>query len=146
MKSTAFRARVTLRAALTTTLVLLIATLAACGGTKVYTIDKTMTYRDALYNMSSVATIKPREEASLANGEVVSLRGKEKGELQSFFKENPDVMVSMIVDLDDQEMVYLRSRVKNYSEYSRMSKRFEGAFKDINKFMADKKDTQLKLK
>lgn len=146
MESPSFRTRAALRAALTASFLLLVASLVSCGGTKVYSVDKTMTYRDTLYNMSSVATIKPREEASLANGDVVSLRGKEKSDLQSFFKENPDVMVSMIVDLDAREMVYLRSRVKSYSEYSRMKKRFDSAVKDITKFMGDKKDTQLKLR
>lgn len=134
------------QALVTCVLCLSMALLAGCGGTKVYTIDKTMTYRDTLYNVSSVSTFKPREEARLADGEVVNLRGKEKKALQTFFKENPGVMVSMIVDLDTQELVYLRSRVNNYSEYNRMKKRFDGAVKDITKFMGNKKSTQLKLK
>ncbi|MBT8057464.1 MAG: hypothetical protein KJO72_11070 [Gammaproteobacteria bacterium] len=134
------------QALVTCVLFLAMALLVGCGGTKVYNIDKTMTYRDTLYNVSSVSTFKPREEARLADGEVVSLRGKEKKALQAFFKENPGVMVSMIVDLDTQELVYLRSRANNYSEYSRMKNRFDGAVKDITKFMGNKKSTQLKLK
>lgn len=127
-------------------LALSMALLLACGGTKVYNVDKTITYRDALYNMSTVRQVSGREEAKLENGDVVQIRNKDKQELEQFFKENPDTMVTMIVDLDDQEMVYLRMQVKNYSEYSRLKKRFDSALKDITKFMGDKKATQLKLK
>ncbi|MEE4217297.1 MAG: hypothetical protein V2I48_06795 [Xanthomonadales bacterium] len=122
------------------------ALLIACGGTKVYNVDKTITYRDSLYNMATVRQVSGREEARLENGDVVQLRNKDKKELERFFKENPGTMVSMIVDLDDQEMVYLRMQVKNYSEYSRLKKRFDNALEDITKFMGDKKETQLKLK
>ena len=120
--------------------------LIGCGGTKVYTVDKTVTYRDAMYNMSTVQKISGREEAKLADGSVVNIRNKNKKEMQSLFKENGEVLISMIVDMDQQEMVYLRMNVDNYSDYSRMKKKFEGALKDITKFMGDKKDTQLNLK
>ncbi len=117
-----------------------------CGGTKVYTVDKTVTYRDAMYNMSTVQKISGREEARLADGTVVNIRNKDKKAMQAMFKENGEMLISMIVDLDEQEMVYLRTNVDNYSDYSRMKKKFDGALKDITKFMADKKDTQLNLK
>lgn len=120
--------------------------LAACGGTKVYTIDKTMTYRDSLYNLSTVQRIKGREEVTLESGEMVNLSNMDKKELQAFFKENDEVLVTMTVDMDDQEMVYLRMNVDDYSTYNRMKGRFEDALKDISKFMGDKKKTQLKLK
>ena len=48
--------------------------LIGCGGTKVYTADKTITYRDSMYNMSNVQKITAREEALLPSGEVVNLR------------------------------------------------------------------------
>jgi len=144
MKSRIFLS--TVKFAGTILLGLSMALLIACGGTKVYNVDKTITYRDALYNMSTVRQVSGREEAKLENGDVVQIRNKEKKELEGFFKENPDTMVTMIVDLDDQEMIYLRMQVKNYSEYSRLKKRFDSALKDITKFMGDKKATQLKLK
>ena len=43
-------------------------------------------------------------------------------------------------------MVYQRIRVSKYSEYSNMIKKFERAQRDVTRFMADKKKTQLKLK
>jgi hypothetical protein len=96
--------------------------------------------------MSNVQKISGREEAKLADGTVVNLRNKDKKEVEKFFKENDEVLVSMIVDMDQQEMVYLRMNVEKYSDYKRLKSRFDKALKDISKFMADKKDTQLNLK
>ena len=119
--------------------------LTGCGGTKVYTADKTITYRDSMYNMANVQKITAREEATLDSGETVNLRNKEKKELQQFFQEHDEVMVSMFVDMGQADLVYLRMRVESYSEYSRMKSRFDKALKDITKFMGDKKKTQLNL-
>ena len=119
--------------------------LIGCGGTKVYNADKTVTYRDSIYNMSNVQKITAREEATLDSGETVNLRNKEKKELQQFFQENDEVMVSMYVDMDQADLVYLRMKVESYSEYARMKSRFDKALKDITKFMGDKKKTQLNL-
>ena len=120
--------------------------LIGCGSTKVYTADKTMIYRDDLYNMSNVQRIGSRVDGKLENGEVVNLRDMERKQIENLLKENDEILVSMIVEMDDKEMVYLRSRVQKYSEYSNMAKRFERANKDIAKFMGNKKSTQLKLK
>ena len=127
-------------------LVFCMALFAGCGGTKVYTVDKTITYRDAMYNMANVQKISSREEAKLEDGTVLNLRNKDKKEVEKFFKENDEVLVSMIVDMDQQEMVYLRMNVENYSDYKRLKSRFDNALKDISKFMGDKKKTQLNLK
>ena len=127
-------------------LAIVMALLAGCGGTKVYTADKTMVYRGSLYNLGSVQKVSTREEAKLANDEIVQLANKDKGALKTFFKENPKVLVSMIFELDQEEVVYLRTNVESYSEYNRLKRRFENATDDIVDFMADKKDTQLKLK
>ena len=132
--------------AATVLLVFAMAIMVGCGGTKVYTVDKTITYRDAMYNMSTVQKISGREEAKLEDGTVVQLRNKDKKEVEKLFKENDEVLVSMIVDMDEQEMVYLRMNVEKYSDYKRLKSRFDKALKDITKFMGDKKDTQLNLK
>ena len=126
--------------------VITMAALVGCGGTKVYTADKTMVYRESLYNLGSVQKVSAREEAKLENGEIVLLGNKDTKALKAFFKENPKVLVSMIFELDDEEVVYLRTNVKSYSEFARLKKRFDNARDDIVDFMADKKDTQLKLK
>jgi hypothetical protein len=133
------------RAAVLLAVVAMVA-LVGCGGTKVYTADKTMVYRGSLYNLGAVQKVSTREEAKLANDEIVQLGNKDKNALQAFFKENSKVLVSMIFELDQEEVVYLRTNVDSYSEYNRLKKRFEKATDDIADFMADKKDTQLKLK
>jgi hypothetical protein len=122
--------------------------LMACGGTKVYTADKTIVYRDNIYNMSSVQRIGTRKEIKLPDGEVINSSNMDKKQVQAIFKENPktDLMVSMIFEFDDKEMVYLRAKADSYSEYSRMESRLDSARKDITKFVGDKKKTQLKLR
>ena len=119
---------------------------AACGSTKVYTADKTVVYRDSIYNLSNVQRLTARRVARVSDGRDVDLGNKDKNQLTAFFKDNPDALVTMSVEMDTQEMVYLRTRVDSYSEYARLDKRFENALKDLSKFMADKKKTQLKLK
>ncbi len=114
--------------------------------TKVYTADKTMTYRGDLYNMSNVQRISPAVEGKLPNGETVNMKGMDRNEVEDLLDENSPVMVSMYVEMDDQKMVYLRSSVDRWSEFSKMSKSLDSAMGKINKFMANKKSTQLKLK
>jgi hypothetical protein len=120
--------------------------LAGCGSTKVYTADKTMTYRGDLYNMSNVQRISPKIEGQLPNGDTVDMKGMDKRDVQDLLDDNSPIMVSMIVEMDSQQMVYRRSSVDRYSDYSSMLKSFESAMGRINKFMANKKSTQLKLK
>jgi len=120
--------------------------LGGCGSTKVYTADKTVVYKSNLYNLANVQRIGSRVEANLADGSTVNMTNMDKKGVEAVLKENGEVMVSMVVELDDQDMVYLRTRVSRYSDYNKMKKRFDGAQQDITKFMADKKKTQLKLK
>jgi len=120
--------------------------LAGCGSTKVYTADKTMTYRGDLYNMSNVQRISPLIEGELSNGDVKNMKGMDKKAVEALLDESSPLMVSMIVEMDSQKMVYRRSSVSKYSEFSSMYKSFERAMGNINKFMANKKSTQLKLK
>lgn len=127
-------------------LVVCVLSLAGCGSTKVYTADKTMTYRGDLYNMSNVQRISPKIEGQLPNGDTVNMKGMDKGDIQDLLDESSPVMVSMIVEMDSQQMVYRRSSVEKYSEFSSMQSSFERAMGRINKFMANKKSTQLKLK
>jgi hypothetical protein len=120
--------------------------IAGCGSTKVYTANKTMTYKDSLYNMSNVQRMSSRVEGTLANGEVKNMKGKDKKTVEALLKENSPLSVSMIIDMDSQELVYLRKNVSKYSEYSSMSKSLDRAMSSIGKFTANKSSTQLKLK
>jgi hypothetical protein len=122
-----------------------ILSLAGCGGTKVYTADKTMVHQGNLYNMASVKRVGSRVEGKSPDGDAINMRGLNKKEVESLLKANDSIMVTTIVELDDQDMVYERRNIGKYSEYSSMMKRFDRALKDITKFMGDKKKTQLKL-
>jgi hypothetical protein len=119
--------------------------LAGCGSTKVYTAEKTMVYKDSLYNLSGVKQVGSRIEGNAADGTTVNLRNLDKKEVEAQLKANPGMMVTTLVMLDDQQMVYERRQVKNYSDYKKMVKHLDDAMKDISKFMADGKKTQLKL-
>ena len=118
----------------------------ACGSTKVYTADKTIVYNGDLYNMSNVQKIGSSSVGTKANGDTVNLRTLDKKDLQALFKAEDSIVVKQVVTMDGQEMVYANGRVSSYSNYSKLASRFDSALKDINKFMADKKKTQLKLK
>lgn len=121
--------------------------LAGCGSTtKVYNTQKTVTYNGALYNMGNVQVVAPKVEGTMPNGDVRNMTGMDKKAVNALLDEGSPIMVSMVVKMDSQEMVYRRNSVSKYSEYSSMKKSFESAMSKINKFMANKKSTQLKLK
>ena len=120
--------------------------LAGCGSTKVYTADKTIVYNGSIYNMANVQEISGRIEGQLPDDSTVNMKTLDKKGVEALLKENKEVVVSTVVGMDEQEMVYQRARVKKYSEYNKMVSRFDDAMSDISKFMADKKKTQLKLK
>jgi len=120
--------------------------LAGCfSSTKVYNADKNILYKGDIYNIANTQRISPRIEGTLSNGDVKSMKGMDKKAVQALLEESSPVMVSMVVDMDSRELVYERKSISKYSEYSSMKKRFEKAMSRINKFMANKKTTQLKL-
>jgi hypothetical protein len=135
-----------LRRAGTVALAFCLALMAACGSTKVYTADKTVIYRDSIYNISNVQRITSNKVAVTPGGEEVKLTNMDTKALKDFFKENPGSTVSMYMEMDNQELTYVRTKVDSYNEYSRLSSRYDKALKSLTKFMADKKKTQLKLK
>ena len=120
--------------------------MAGCfSSTKVYNADKNIVYKGDIYNMANVQRISPRVEGKLSNGDVKNMKNMDKKAVQALLDESSPIMVSMIVEMDDREMVYERRSISKYSEFSSMKKNFEKAMNKINKFMANKKTTQLKL-
>ncbi len=81
----------------------------------------------------------------LPNGDDKNMKGMDKKAVQSLLKEESPIMVTTALKMDDQELVYERRSVKKYSEFSKMVKNFESAGNKVSKFMAHKKQTQLKL-
>ena len=119
--------------------------LTACGGTKVYNNDKTVVYRDAVYNVSKVKQINSKITGKLADDSSVKLNGADKKQIEAYLNQGP-MYVRMAFLLDEQEMLYRASSVEKWSEYSKMLKSFESANKQITSLMGDKKKMQLKLK
>jgi len=120
--------------------------LSGCGGTKVYNNDKTIVYRDSIYNVSAVRTIGSEISGKLSDDSIISLKGADKKKVKSLIKEHGSVYVRMSFMLDDQEMLYRAKSVDSYSDYSRMQKDFEKAGKQITSLLGDKKKMQLKLR
>jgi hypothetical protein len=127
-------------------LVVLAASLTACGSTKVYTADKTVVYRDAIYNVSHVKVFKPTNEAVLADKSTVELRGMDKKGFNALLDKEKSVFVRQAFMLDQDELVYQATNVDSWNDFNKMNKRFNSASSDLTKFLADKKKTQLKLK
>jgi len=120
--------------------------LSSCGGTKVYNNDKTIVYRDTIYNVSKVRQINTSISGKLSDDSMINLKGADKKKVESLIKENNSVYVRMAFNLDDQEMLYRAKSVDRWSDYSRMQKDFEKAGKQITSLLGDKKKMQLKLK
>ncbi len=120
--------------------------LPGCGSTKVYTNDKTLVYRGDLYNLSNVQRLSSRVEGKLPNGDKVNLKRMDKKEINKLLDEHSSFVVTSYVVMDDKDMVFQNSRVKSYSDVSKMTKNLDKAMGNIQKFMANKKSTQLKLK
>lgn len=119
--------------------------LTACGGTKVYNNDKTVVYRDAVYNISKVKQINSKITGKLADDSSVRLNGADRKQIEAYLDQGP-MYVRMAFLLDEQEMLYRASSVTKWSEYSKMLKSYESAQKQITSLMGDKKKMQLKLK
>jgi len=117
----------------------------ACGSTKVYNNDKTVVYRDAVYNISKVKQINSKISGKLSDDTSVNLAGVERKQIEAYLKQGP-MYVRMAFGLDEQEMLYRASSVSKWSEYSSMLKSFNNASKQITSLMGDKKKMQLKLK
>jgi hypothetical protein len=124
-----------------------ILSLAGCGGTtKVYNTQKTIVYKGDLYNASNVQKISTRVEGQTPDGNVINMKGMDKKAAQAVLDDNPRLMVSSVIEMDQTEMVYQRSQITKSSEFTSMMKNLDRATSSISKFMANKKSTQLKLK
>jgi hypothetical protein len=131
-----------------TALVLLacIIALPGCGSTKVYTADKTLLYGDNLYNLANVQRLGSRVEAKLSNDEIISAAHLEKKEVKDLLDEHSTLLITTYIEMDEMHIIYQNVRIKKYSDYSKVIRNQESAMSKVNKFMADKKQTQLKLK
>jgi hypothetical protein len=112
----------------------------------VYTAQKTIAYEGNIYNLGNVQRVGSRIDGRTSDDETVDLRSLDRKRVEALLKQNESLLVSTVVELDQQEMTYQRASITKYSEYARMVKNLDRALDNVRKFMADKKSTQLKLK
>jgi hypothetical protein len=105
-----------------------------------------MVYNGSTYNLSNVQRIGSRVEGTLPSGDKVQLQQMDKKGFNALLDENKNIQVTAYVELDEKEFVYRNKRVSSYSDYTKILKSQTSAMNNINKFMANKKSTQLKLK
>jgi hypothetical protein len=120
--------------------------LSACGSTKVYTADKTVVYQQSVYNLANVKVITRKSTAVLADQSVIDLANMDEEGLVPLLAISPSIDVRQVFLLDDIELVYQQTSVTSWKEFRKLDKRFRGASKDLNKFLANSKKTQLNLK
>lgn len=116
-----------------------------CGSTKVYTPEKTVEYQGSIYNVSGVRQLSTRMEAVSATGEKIDLQGYDRKQFDALVKDKGPLTVRSIISLDDTQMVYQQEQIKKGGDFSDMQDDLQDAYKDLTRFMADAKKTQLKL-
>ena len=116
-----------------------------CGSTKVYSPDKTMVYKSAIYNLSDVKTLSTRLETVPASGDPVDLRGYDSKRFDALVKETGPVVVRSLILLDDAEIVYQQNTLAKGREFTRMRDSLSDVQKELTQFMGDARKTQLKL-
>lgn len=119
--------------------------LVACGSTKVMTASKTIVYDESIYNVTAVRELRPVREATLADGRTQSLRGMDARALRAFFEDQGEVRVCMRFMLDETSLEYACRRIDSYRDYARLDDRFTDARADIERFLGNRKRTQLDL-
>lgn len=120
--------------------------LSACGGTKVYSTNKTVIYRDNMYNITNVQQVSKVIEGRLPDDSTVDLAGSDKKDIEAILKQHGSMFVTMSFHFDANEMPYRANTVESWRDYKKLQDSFEKASKDINKLMKDKKDTQITLR
>jgi len=126
--------------------ILLSVGLGGCGSTKVYTADKTIVYQDSVYNVSNVKIFTRKSTGTLVDGSTVNLANMEEQAFMEILAASPTVKVRQEFLLDEAALVYREMQISSWKEFKKLGKQFSSASKDLNKFLADSKKTQLKLK
>jgi hypothetical protein len=117
-----------------------------CGGTKLYNTNKTIVYRDSIYNITNVQQIVSVIEGKTSDAGMIDLKGVDRKQFESHLKQHGPIFVSMKFQLDDQELVYRAQNVESWKQFKKMNKSFRGAGQDIADLLAHRKDTQVELR
>lgn len=122
-------------------------TVSGCGGsdTKVITAQKTLVMRDSIFNITDFQVYQAHFDASLTDGQTISLRDIEKREFNDLLEQNGVIDVRSVFIFDGKEMVYEARRIDSWSDMKKMRRNFQDAEKDVREFLGDPEETQLKL-
>lgn len=116
-----------------------------CGSTKVTTAQKSITYKDRIYNISIVREVRGVREAILPDGETVDLTTLGDRARRDLFDEHDEFRVRMKVMFDENELVYFNRSVRNRRDLDELDRRFDQAMEQIRRFMANRRQMQLDL-
>ena len=119
--------------------------LAGCGSTKVYNSNKTISFRDSVYNVTDVKVYSSKTEAILTEDESVDLRNADRKRIKALLEQHSTLFVRQTLSLDDLVIVYQAISIDSWSDFNRMNKQFESANEKLKKFLGDPKKTQLDL-
>ncbi len=131
---------------LATVVILSVGILAACGSTKVYTAEKTMTYNGSIYTLSGVSKITSKVEGTTPDGETIDLGSVDKAQFKALKEKSGSLEVTTAMVLGDEEVTVETGTVDKYSDLEKMIKNLDKKLQKITKFMKDAKKTQLELK
>jgi hypothetical protein len=116
-----------------------------CGSTKVSTAQKSIAYKDRIYNISLVREVRGVREVILPGGETRNLNSLGDRARRDLFDEYDEFRVRMRVLFDDTELMYFDRSVRNRRDLNALERRFDGAMEEIRRFMANRRQTQLEL-
>ena len=119
--------------------------LVACGSTKVITADKSIVYRGDIYSLANVSAVSSKLEATTPGGEVIDVMRYDKRAFNDLLKSHDSVALRSMIVLDDRDVIYEQKTVDRYRDFEKLQKDIRKAMKNVQKFMADPKKTQLAL-
>lgn len=126
-------------------LILLVLSIAGCGGTKVMTAQKTIVFEDRIYNVGAVQEVRPVREIILPGGTVRDLSRMDDREVRNLFESHDRLRVRFSVMFDERELEYAAGTVDSARRVERIERQFDSALDQIRRFLAHRKRTQLDL-
>lgn len=114
--------------------------------TRVYNTDKTIVYHDSIFNVSNVKVFSSRTDGVISSTQTIPLKNMDKKQFNELLKQHKTIFVRQVIMLDETEMVYQAKNVDSWSQFDKMARQFSKSATSVQKFLADKKATQLKLK
>ena len=121
--------------------------LGACGGTKVYEVNKTVVYDGTLYNITDVKQVRSHVEAVVDGREApLDLKNADRRAFNGHLEQYGALPVRMYFSFDEEEMLYRSATVDSWRQFSSMQRDFESAQDRVMDLMKSRKSTQIELR